>query len=423
MRALRVIAVLACAASLSVARPSFAQSGAARVGDPGPQPAGDANAAAQSNEARVGAALNGNAQAPAVAEENTVLPAGTIRVTVVDPGGAPAAGADVELGILAQMGKREKKQGKTGPDGVCTFEGLPKGNAQAYRVNVPFQGATYSTTPFQLPPGHGYDARVTRMPVSTDGRFLLQFLSRMYLELRDGRVRVVQQSQLANLGASTYVFPKEGLQITLPKQHTAFQTEPVMTDQRLVPNDEGFRIFGSVPPGRITLIWAFDMPLPGTEVNIEMPVPFRTYRFSIEADAPPGAKLEVKDFAAAQVIEENGNRFLVTQMQLEPTDAQVPELRVRLFGLPGPGPGRWVAVVLASLFVLLGLFLIGRRNIVATIPEAELARRRTAVLEEAAQLEKEFRATEVGPKYHARRMKELTDELALLLRESDPKAR
>jgi hypothetical protein len=208
-------------------------------------------------------------------------------VRVEDENGVVVSGAAVEIGVLAQAGKRDKKTGMTDAAGNAVFAGLPTGSAQAYRVNVPFGGATYSSNPFQLPPSRGFEVTIRRLPVSNDERFLLQFLMRVYLELKDGRVQVVEQSQFTNLGKATYVFPKEGVEIVLPEERVAFQTQPTMGDQRIVESERGFRLFGSIPPGRVNLLWAFDLPLAGTEVAFKQAVPFRTYRFSIEADAPP----------------------------------------------------------------------------------------------------------------------------------------
>ncbi|MEZ4254860.1 MAG: hypothetical protein R3A78_03960 [Polyangiales bacterium] len=255
-----------------------------------------------------------------------------------------------------------------------------------------------------------------RREVSTDSRFILQFLMRVYFELRDGRVRVVEQSQLVNLGRATYVFPKDGLEVVLPEGRQAFQTQASMGDQHISETDAGLKITGSVPPGRVTMMWAFDMPLAGDTFHFKQTVPFRTYRFSIEADGPPGAKLEVAGMPQAIVHEEKGNRFLVTQTQIEPTETQLGELDVTLTGLPGPGPTRWIAVAGAAIFVLLAGFLAWRRPGRAAVDAGALDREKETVLEELEALEKEFRAGEVGPKFHAARQRELTDELAILLK-------
>lgn len=379
---------------------------------------GDAPAGGGALDAdHVGAALRGEAEPVAEARASADLPAGTILVTVVDESGAAVAGAAVELGVMGQGGKREKKQARTGASGEARFEGLPVGSVQAYRVNVPLEGAVYSSNPFQLPPAVGYAVRVRRLPVSTDARFLLQFLLRVYVELKDGRVQVVEQAQLMNLGKGTYVFPKDGLEVVLPEGHLAFQTQATMGDQRLVESEKGFRMFGSVPPGRTNLLWAFDLPLEGTEVAFVHPVPLRTYRFSIEADAPPGAKLDVEGMPAAIHHEENGKKFLVVQEQRDLGAAPLAELRVRLHGLPGPGPTRWIATGLALAFVLLGGWFWLRPAAAGPEASAEaLKAEKDSLLADAEALEAEFRRGEVGPKYREERLREITSALALVLK-------
>jgi hypothetical protein len=399
-------ALVACALVFAAAPQAHAQ--------PGGAPGTSADAAA---EAQVHAALRGESAPIAATKESEAVPAGTITVRVEDENGVVVSGAAVEIGVLAQAGKRDKKTGMTDAAGNAVFAGLPTGSAQAYRVNVPFGGATYSSNPFQLPPSRGFEVTIRRLPVSNDERFLLQFLMRVYLELKDGRVQVVEQSQFTNLGKATYVFPKEGVEIVLPEERVAFQTQPTMGDQRIVESERGFRLFGSIPPGRVNLLWAFDLPLAGTEVAFKQAVPFRTYRFSIEADAPLGAKLDVAGMPAAISHEENGKRFFVVQQQVSPQDPQVKELSVRLSNLPGPGPARWIALALAVVFLAVGLVLVSRapREAPRLAPEV-LRARRDALLEEVASLEAEFASGDVGPKFHAERRREITEELALLLK-------
>jgi hypothetical protein len=129
-------------------------------------------------------------QPPTVAtgvESDEVAP-GSIRVTVVDAEGHPQPEAEVQLGIMRQGGDRDRTPGTTGPDGIYTYTDLPTGVGQAYRVNVPFQGATYSSTPFQLPPSRGYDVRITRQPTTHDQRLLLMVIGQTFVEIHEAIV-------------------------------------------------------------------------------------------------------------------------------------------------------------------------------------------------------------------------------------------
>lgn len=173
-------------------------------------------------------------QPPSLAsqEPNEELPAGTIRVTVVDGEGQPVPDAAVDVGSLAQ-GDRARHNARTGDDGVAMFTGLATGGGQAYRVNVPHGGAKYSSTPFNLPPDRGFDVRITRLPVTHDDRFVFFHVFRVIVEQRGERMHVIHQVELTNAGTETYVFPAAGERVELVEGYTNFQFQRVISDQRI----------------------------------------------------------------------------------------------------------------------------------------------------------------------------------------------
>ena len=134
--------------------PPIAPGGDPHSGMGGPSPHGGAMGAPDRDISRAMAPPN-----VASGSESDAVPAGSIRVTVVDEHDTPVPDASVALGIMRQGGDRERTPSTTGADGVSTYSSLPTGTGQAYRVNVMFEGATYSSTPFQLPPTRGYDVR------------------------------------------------------------------------------------------------------------------------------------------------------------------------------------------------------------------------------------------------------------------------
>lgn len=359
----------------------------------------------------------GEGEPIAVAQPSSELPAGTIRVAVVDAAGQPVSGATVLLGVMQQSGDRDRRPGRTNAEGVFSWTGLQTGGEKSYRVNVVHEGATYSTTPFQLPPDRGYDARIRRLPTTEDERVVLQFLGQVMLELRDDRLHVIQQAQLINMAEETYVFPDRGLQVRLPSGFTAWQSQPVMTDQRLVATERGFAIEGSLPPGRVTLTWAFDLPLDGTEVRVDLEQPWQTYMYRVIAEAAPGMRLDIDGFPEPELIDNNGQKVLVTQVERTPGDPPIERVELRLRGIPGPGPIRWIALGGAIVLGLMGVMLATRGGRLDASSASSRARRKKELLDEAAELERMFAAGEIGPKYRAGRMEALTRELALVLRQ------
>jgi hypothetical protein len=361
---------------------------------------------------------------PPIATERPApaLPTGTIEVRVFEPTGAPARGAELALGIMNADGSRASKPGRTDANGIARFNDLPIGDKQAYRINAPYQGARYSSTPFRLPhQGGGYQVEIHRLPVTRDSRMVVLYVGATSIELKDDRLKIVQQSRLLNLGGATYVFPDAGTLVRLPEGFMAVQTEDVMTDQKVVEaKGEGLRVSGSLPPGEVTLMWGFDLPLEGTEASFELDVPWLVFAYRVISDAPVGMTLTVQDMPEPVLHEDEGRRMLVTEMQRKVGDQPFKSVRVALAQIPGPGPGRWIAGALALFAVAFGVFASrrGAKAAPSATRGAELASRQAELLERVRKLDAEHAEGEVGPKYHEEQLARITDELAAVLREA-----
>ncbi len=356
----------------------------------------------------------------ATAERDAAVPAGTIRVKVVDASNRPIPGVRVRVGVMRQAGARDALFGETGADGVALIEDLSTGSDQAYRVSVNHGGATYGAPPFRLETDAGHSVQIRRLDTTTDTRMLLQVLGQTHLEYRDGRLHITEQTQLTNLGDETIVFG-DGLHYPLPSGFKAFQSPAQMTDQRVVPDDRGFLLKGSVPPGTITLNWAYDLPLDGSEARVAHDMPFRTYAYRVFSDASPGMALEVDGFPDPQVHQSQGRRMLVTQLERNPEDPPFDRLVVSVRGIPTAGPLRWIAIGGALVLLLFGFLLVtqGGRSEQLRVDARE--RRKREILDAAVELSEARARGEVGPKYHARQMEALVAELASLLRLDEAK--
>ena len=344
------------------------------------------------------------------------LPQGTIEVEVVDAAGAVVPKQAVRLGIMEQSGGRDSKACVTGDAGTCSFKDLLTDSKHSYRVNVPYDGARYSSTPFRLDEAKGQRVRVARLPTTTDNRRVFQVLGRTMIEFRDERAHIQQEARLTNLGDSTYVFPEGGMTIRLPDGFKAFDSMEVMTDQRLAATDDGFELSGSIPPGRVDLMWTYDIPAGGTSILIEQPVPFATMEYQVISDYVDGMSMEVEGFQVARVHEGGDRRFLVAGMMRRPGDAPVDPLRIHIRGIPGGGPLPYLAAAIAAIFVFLGVWLLFRPLDQTAILAKVRDDRRVELLDEIASLEGQHRAEAIGPSFYEHRRRELTDELAIVLR-------
>ena len=177
---------------------------------------------AQGNQAVVDRVL-GNVPDLVASTVDEELPPGTIAVEVLDASEQPVADQPIRLGIMQQSGGRDSKTCMTDVQGRCTFEELSTDSEHSYRVNAPYDGARYSSTPFRLDPARGQRVRVVRLETTRDSRRVFQVLGRTMIEFRDGRAHITQEARLTNLGDTTYVFPEGGMEVRLPDGFKAFE--------------------------------------------------------------------------------------------------------------------------------------------------------------------------------------------------------
>lgn len=354
------------------------------------------------------------------AEEAVDLPAGSIAIEVTDPKGAPYPDAQIVLGVMSSSSARTEQRATADRTGRYTFKGLATGSQQAYRVNVLYGGSKFSSTPFRLPDHTGYRARIPLKETTRNDRLFVQLVGQTVVELRDDRLHITQQARLANAGESVFVLPQDGVIIPLPEGHTAFQWQDQMTDQK---GEEvagkGFRLRGSFPPGTVTLAWTYDVPRSGSSARIPVNLPWKTYTYRVISEAPDGLSLRVADFPEPERVKSEGRWLWFTQIQKDATSPMLAPFTVRLDGIPGPGPGRWVAALVAALLAAFGLSQAFKRGDDSVDRKLFIEKRKAQLLAEARAVDAEHARGESGPEYFARRLSEIETELALLLRDEE----
>jgi len=348
---------------------------------------------------------------------------GAIRVKVLDGNEQPVPDAQLQLGTMSQESGRTSTQAKTGADGSFVFSNLPGGDKLAYRVNVLHQGAKYSSTPFRLPPDRGFDVVIRQIETTRDAREVVLYVGATSVELKDERLRIVQQARLVNIGAKTYVFPEAGTLVRFPAGFLAFQAEEIMTDQHMKEaKDEGMRLTGSLPPGEVTLTWGFDLPQTETTAELSFDLPWVTFAYRVLADAAPGLTLQVDDMPAPELHEDRGRRLLVTEIVKRVGDQPLKTVHIKLAGIPGPGPLRFIAVGLALCVLGFGVF-VSRQPAAAAAASGnaatahELQLEKDRLLSRARELEAEHARGEIGPEFHKTALGELEEQLSGVLYE------
>lgn len=381
------------------------------------QPAVDAAAAGPSAAGAPPGPAQQHQGLPAAADgsgPSSALPVGTVRVRVTDPRERPLAKHPVRLGILKSDGSRESLNAVTDQSGLAVFADLPGGNRQAYRAEITDDGARFGSTPFRLPHDRGYEVHLRRQATTHDASEVVLYVGAVSVELKDERLKIAQQWRLFNAGSSVYVLPKDGLDVPLPEGFTAFQTQETMGDQQVTSTEQGVNLQGSIPPGQVTMLWGFDLPVEGTEMDLYLSNVFPTYAYRVLVDAAPGLSVEVDGLPAAEEHESQGARFLITEGTRKDSSSDFKRMHIHIAGIPGPGPSRWIAASLALLMLGLGL-VVSRRPPDGTAAADDLARRKQELLDGLEALAQERQRDEIGPEFFQDEKARLTDALSVVL--------
>jgi hypothetical protein len=299
-------------------------------------------------------------------EEDRNLPPGTIVVDVVDPEARGVADQPVEIVVLAADQSRRKIARRTDADGRVRLAGLQRGSDQAYRVYAPYRGARYGAEPFQLSEEGGTRVTITRWPVTSSVEKLLLFRGRFFVEFGEEGMQITGHSAFMNVGGEAIVPRGGAMRIPLPAGARAFNAQQMMTDQRLTMDDseghEAVLVAGSFPPGQTALFYRFQLPVDDSEVEIEYRLPFKTIIYEVIVEKTPKMRLDVDGMEDPEEHElPDGRAVLATALQRRPGSPAFSNVRIRIEGLPGKGPGRWIALALVLSLCALGVrsFLSG----------------------------------------------------------------
>lgn len=377
-------------------------------------------------------------------EENSAIPAGTVRVRVVDPQGNPVEGAQVQLRMLREGESAGSRDARSAADGLVQFEGLRTGMGLAYRAFTEVDGARYSAPPFIMSTTAGEEVRLVRFPVEHDPRGVLLSDVRTEITFQEDRLVVVVRASLVNFTNMSLdgreprpvaFVPRDGVRFRLPEGYSAFRADEqrAMGDQR-VTEEQGFAVLrGSFAPSAggeaFEAAFQFRVKLEGrSEIPMVIGLPgMPVLRAVVATQAPTGMTLQVDGMGAPQERQHNGQRVLITGAQRQSReDAEINRISIRLRGIPASaGTSRTVAAVSAAAIVLLSLAtalsrLRAGRGAAAKKRDAETTRElrgdRERLLEALRELGEARRSGEVGPETFARQRRAIVEELALVLR-------
>lgn len=358
---------------------------------------------------------------PDTVKEDASLPVGTISVRIVDARDRPVADAPVRLGVLSNTVARGEshanRSGVTDVDGVLRFDGLETGSGVTYVVRTTRGPATYEVPPFALSDKSGRAVVLHAYEASKElGQVLMGMQGGLYISLKEDSLSIETGFSVFNVGAVAWV--ADDVVVPLPAGAKAFNTQETMASVRVEERrGQGAAIVGTVGPGRHDLGFRYQVPFEGKSqqtVRVRLPPHVAQARVIVEASKSMG--LSVGGFPNAEPTKtQEGKRILITERQASRAEGGIQELEITLTGLPTVGPGRWIALGLATAALVGALVYVRRRDDDAEVTKRmrkELREAQEALLDEVVLLERAHRSGEIGPKTYARVRASLLDALA-----------
>jgi hypothetical protein len=278
-------------------------------------------------------------------------------------------------------------------------------------------GGSFAASPFQIGQAKSMHVVLHVYPVTRDlAGALIVVEATIAAELKDDRIQVEEALTIYNLGRTAW--QPDDVRMALPDGFTAFNAQATMSDQGVDENNGAAKLRGTFAPGRHPVEFRWQLPWSGDkDVDFEVGLPPHVAIARVMMPATSSIKLSAADFPAADVRrDEQGQSFLVTEKRLRPDDARMSSLSIGLHDLPTPGPGRDIAVGLATLGIGVGLFFAssGRKR-ARKGAEQNKKISRDAILEELVGLERAHASGEVGPRTYERARHDLLVSLARAL--------
>jgi hypothetical protein len=358
-----------------------------------------------------------------VSEATPALPAGVISATIVNQQGTPLPGTQVRLGILfqkiAEGESRSEKFAQTDATGAVRFSDLQKGSDHAYRITVAAGPASYQTAPFNLRQDMGQRVVLHIFPYTPDiEQAMIGMRGYEYIETRDDVFQFEMMFRVYNVGQITWV--PQDVVVQLPKGFKAFKAQEGMTDVHFEQVEGvGARLKGTFAPGQQEASFRFQMTKSTDDsASFHLTLPPHVAEMRVIAEASSAMNLEVEGFQPpVATANQNGQRVLVSVKQLLRRDEEIRDFTATITGIPVPGPGRWVAVLVALCMAIAGaLAAQGVFDDAAAGKDvaADKKRAREILLRELLALESARAAEKIGPRSYQQSREHLIDAIARL---------
>jgi len=353
------------------------------------------------------------------------LPPGTIVARLVDGQGNPLPNAEVILGVqfqkIAEGEQKTERRAKTDATGVARFDDLTTGSDFSYRIITRAGPAEYSSDPMQLKGDGGMISLLHVYPVTRNpAEAAVGAIGYIYCETRDD---VFQFEVLFRYGnRSTLSWVPDNARMSLPSGFKAFKAGEAMTDVRFEEDaGRGVKLNGTFSPGQQSASFRFQVPRKEeTSASFHFGLPPHVGEIRFIAEAAPGMELDVDGFEKPQTdVSQTGQRVLVTRrVAVRGEPSGLGAFTASLAGIPTPGEGRWVAVVIALLLAGLGVAAFRGKlgdDSQQDLQERDAERARRVLLDELVDLTRARREQRVGPSTYESARRTLVEALARIV--------
>lgn len=353
------------------------------------------------------------------------LPPGTILVRLVNAQGDPLPNADVILGVqfqkIAEGEQKTERRAKTDLGGMARFDGLTTGSDFSYRVIARSGPAEYSSDPMQLKGDAGMVSLLHVYPVTRNpGEAAVGAIGYIYCETRDDVFQFEVLFRYGNRSSISWV--PENARMSLPSGFKAFKAGEAMTDVRFeeVPG-EGVKLNGTFAPGQQSASFRFQIPRnEETSASFHFGMPPHVGEVRFIAEAAQGMEIDVDGFEKPQIdVSQTGQRVMVTRRVAVRGQANgLGPFTASLAGIPTPGEGRWIAVLLATLLAGLGVAAFRGKlgdESQQGLQERDAERARRVLLDELVDLERARHEQRVGPSTYESARRALVEALARIV--------
>ena len=359
---------------------------------------------------------------PDKSEPAADLPAGTIEAQIVDDKDQPVPHVEVRLAVMfqsiAEGESKSQRLGRADANGKVKFSGLERGGNFSYRVTIKSGAAEYASPPLQLREAAGHRVLLHSYPVTRDVQAsMVGMRGFIYVEPRDDVFQFEVLFRVFNVGRTTWV--PSNTSMRLPEGYKAFKANESMSDTRFEADGaEGARLLGTFSPGQHDISFRFQMPKPTeSAASFSLGLPPHVAEIRVIAEASPNMKLDVDGFEPPQTtVNQTGERVLVTRRVMQ-RGAELKGFTVLLTGLPVPGPGRWIAVLIAAGLALTGVgtargWFVARVKGARKIALQDVTQAREILLSELVLLQKARESEQIGPGAYDQARRILIDSLA-----------